>query len=431
MKKHLKLGLKKNFKKKIAIIGVGYVGLPLAKSLSKYYRVNAFDTNKFRIKELKKGIDRNLEFKKKELLNKNLKFTSLFFEIKDCNVYIITLPTPIDKKKIPDISLVINATSNLAKIIKKNDLIIYESTFYPGTIEEELIPILEKNSKLKYNKDFFIGYSPERINPGEKTHTLENVKKVIASNNVSSLKNMREIYNKIIKAGTYKASSIKVAELSKVIENTQRFINISLMNELSTLCNKLNIQTKEVIDTASSKWNFMKYYPGFVGGHCVAVDPLYFSYKQKKFKIKSHLVDAADRINETKHLEIINELKNKFNNLKDKKILILGATFKENCPDIRNSGVIKLLDSLNKKKVKLFVHDPFIKKITFINETKSKFMTLNKLQTSNYDCVIIAVAHSYYKKIGFDKIKKISNKKSCLFFDLKSIFSRDKVDFQF
>ena len=431
MKKHLKLGLKKNFKKKIAIIGVGYVGLPLAKSLSKYYRVNAFDTNKFRIKELKKGIDRNLEFKKKELLNKNLKFTSLFFEIKDCNVYIITLPTPIDKKKIPDISLVINATSNLAKIIKKNDLIIYDSTFYPGTIEKELIPILEKNSKLKYNKDFFIGYSPERINPGEKTHTLENVKKVIASNNVSSLKNMREIYNKIIKAGTYKASSIKVAELSKVIENTQRFVNISLMNELSTLCNKLNIQTKEVIDTASSKWNFMKYYPGFVGGHCVAVDPLYFSYKQKKFKIKSHLVDAADRINETKHLEIINELKNKFNNLKDKKILILGATFKENCPDIRNSGVIKLLDSLNKKKVKLFVHDPFIKKITFINETKSKFMTLNKLQTSNYDCVIIAVAHSYYKKIGFDKIKKISNKKSCLFFDLKSIFSRDKVDFQF
>lgn len=431
MKKHLKLGLKKNFKKKIAIIGVGYVGLPLAKSLSKYYRVNAFDTNKFRIKELKKGIDRNLEFKKKELLNKNLKFTSLFFEIKDCNVYIITLPTPIDKKKIPDISLVINATSNLAKIIKKNDLIIYESTFYPGTIEEELIPILEKNSKLKYNKDFFIGYSPERINPGEKIHTLENVKKVIASNNVSSLKNMREIYNKIIKAGTYKASSIKVAELSKVIENTQRFVNISLMNELSTLCNKLNIQTKEVIDTASSKWNFMKYYPGFVGGHCVAVDPLYFSYKQKKFKIKSHLVDAADRINETKHLEIINELKNKFNNLKDKKILILGATFKENCPDIRNSGVIKLLDSLNKKKVKLFVHDPFIKKITFINETKSKFMTLNKLQTSNYDCVIIAVAHSYYKKIGFDKIKKISNKKSCLFFDLKSIFSKDKVDFQF
>lgn len=430
MKKHRKLGLKKNSKKNIAIIGIGYVGLPLAKNLAKHYVVNAFDTNKDRVTELKKGIDRNLEFKKKELLSKDLKFTNSFSDIKNCNTYIITLPTPLNKKRIPDISLVINATSNLAKIIKKKDLIIYESTFYPGTIEEELIPILEKHSKLKYNKDFFIGYSPERINPGEKIHTLENVKKVIASNNISSLKQVREIYKKIIKAGIYEASSIKVAELSKIIENTQRFVNISLMNELSTLCNKLNIQTKEVIDAASSKWNFVKYFPGFIGGHCVAVDPLYFSFKQKKLKIKSYLVDAADKINETKHLEVINQLKIKLSNLRNKKILILGATFKENCPDLRNSGVIKLLESLNKKKAKLFIHDPFIKKNTLKNETKSKFMTLNRLRSSDYDCVIIAVAHSYYKKIGLDKIKKISSKKSCLFFDLKSIFSKDKVDFQ-
>lgn len=430
MKKHRKLGLKKNSKKNIAIIGIGYVGLPLAKNLAKHYVVNAFDTNKDRVTELKKGIDRNLEFKKKELLRKDLKFTNSFSDIKNCNTYIITLPTPLNKKRIPDISLVINATSNLAKIIKKKDLIIYESTFYPGTIEEELIPILEKHSKLKYNKDFFIGYSPERINPGEKIHTLENVKKVIASNNISSLKQVREIYKKIIKAGIYEASSIKVAELSKIIENTQRFVNISLMNELSTLCNKLNIQTKEVIDAASSKWNFVKYFPGFIGGHCVAVDPLYFSFKQKKLKIKSYLVDAADKINETKHLEVINQLKIKLSNLRNKKILILGATFKENCPDLRNSGVIKLLESLNKKKAKLFIHDPFIKKNTLKNETKSKFMTLNRLRSSDYDCVIIAVAHSYYKKIGLDKIKKISSKKSCLFFDLKSIFSKDKVDFQ-
>lgn len=430
MKKHRKLGLKKNSKKNIAIIGIGYVGLPLAKNLAKHYVVNAFDTNKDRVTELKKGIDRNLEFKKKELLSKDLKFTNSFSDIKNCNTYIITLPTPLNKKRIPDISLVINATSNLAKIIKKKDLIIYESTFYPGTVEEELIPILEKHSKLKYNKDFFIGYSPERINPGEKIHTLENVKKVIASNNISSLKQVREIYKKIIKAGIYEASSIKVAELSKIIENTQRFVNISLMNELSTLCNKLNIQTKEVIDAASSKWNFVKYFPGFIGGHCVAVDPLYFSFKQKKLKIKSYLVDAADKINETKHLEVINQLKIKLSNLRNKKILILGATFKENCPDLRNSGVIKLLESLNKKKAKLFIHDPFIKKNTLKNETKSKFMTLNRLRSSDYDCVIIAVAHSYYKKIGLDKIKKISSKKSCLFFDLKSIFSKDKVDFQ-
>ncbi len=430
MKKPQKLGLKKNSKKNIAIIGIGYVGLPLAKNLAKYYAVNAFDTNKYRITELKKGIDRNLEFKKKELLSKNLKFTNSFSDIKNCNIYIITLPTPINKKKIPDISLVIKATSNLAKIIKKKDLIIYESTFYPGTIEDELMPILEKHSKLKYNKDFFIGYSPERINPGEKIHTLENVKKVIASNNISSLKQVREIYKKIIKAGIYEASSIKVAELSKIIENTQRFVNISLMNELSTLCNKLNIQTKEVIDAASSKWNFVRYFPGFVGGHCVAVDPLYFSFKQKRLKIKSYLVDAADKINEIKHLEVINQLKKKLNNLTNKKILILGATFKENCPDLRNSGVIKLLESLNKKQVKLFVHDPFIKKNTLKNETKSRYTMVNKLKTSNYDCVIVAVAHSYYKKKGLNRIKKISNKKSCLFFDLKSIFSKDRVDFQ-
>ncbi len=404
--------------------------MPLAKNLAKYYDVKAFDTNNFRIKELKKGIDRNLEFKRKELINKHLKFTNLFSEIKECNIYIITLPTPLNKKRVPDISLVIKATSNLAKIIKKKDLIIYESTFYPGTIEDELIPIIEKKSKLKYNEDFFIGYSPERINPGEKIHTLENVKKVISSNNASSLKQVREIYKKIIKAGTYEASSIKVAELSKIIENTQRFVNISLMNELSTLCNKMDIQTKEVIDVASSKWNFIKFFPGLVGGHCVAVDPLYLSFKQKKLKIKSFLINAADRINETKHLEVIYELKKRLNNLKDKKILILGATFKENCPDIRNSGVIKLLKSFNKLKIKPYVHDPFIRTNILKSETKSKYFLINELKPKNYDCVIIAVPHSYYKKMGLKKIKKISNKRNCLYFDLKSIFNREKVDFQ-
>ena len=410
MKKHQKLGLKKNFKKKIAIIGVGYVGLPLAKNLAKYYDVNAFDTNKLRVTELNRGFDKNLEFKKKELLNKNLKFTNLFSDITDCNVYIITLPTPLNKKRIPDISLVIKATSNLAKIIKEKDLIIYESTFYPGTIEDELIPIIEKKSKLKYNKDFYVGYSPERINPGEKIHTLENVKKVISSNNASSLKQVREIYKKIIKAGICEASSIKVAELSKILENTQRFVNISLMNELSTLCNTMNIQTKEVIDVASSKWNFIRFSPGFVGGHCVAVDPLYLSFKQRKLKIKSFLINAADKVNETKHLEVIHKLKNKLNNLKDKKILILGATFKEDCPDLRNSGVIKLIESFNKVKIQPHIHDPFINADVFKSETKAKFTLLNKLKTQSYDCIIIAVSHSYYKKWVLIKLKKFQTK---------------------
>ena len=382
--------MKKNFSKEIAIIGIGYVGLPLARSFSNYFSVKAFDKDERRIKELQKGIDSNLDIKPKDLKNKNLSFTYEYDDIKNCNVYILTLPTPINKKRLPDITLVENATKDLAKILKKKDLIIYESTFYPGTIEDKLIPILEKNSKLLYNKDFFIGYSPERINPGEKIHTLENVKKIISSNNKNSLKQVKEMYQKIIKAGVYQASSIKVAELSKILENTQRFINIALVNEVSSLCNKMNLQTKEVIDVASTKWNFMKFYPGFVGGHCVAVDPLYLSFKQKQMKTSSFLITAADRINKNKYFEILDQLNLSFKNLKQKKILILGFTFKENCPDLRNSGTLSLMEILYKKKIKFNIHDPFVKKEELKKETK----------------------------------------KDCLFFDLKSLFKKDKVDFQ-
>ena len=424
------LGLKKNFSKEIAIIGIGYVGLPLARSFSNYFSVKAFDKDERRIKELQKGIDSNLDIKPKDLKNKNLSFTYEYDDIKNCNVYILTLPTPINKKRLPDITLVENATKDLAKILKKKDLIIYESTFYPGTIEDKLIPILEKNSKLLYNKDFFIGYSPERINPGEKIHTLENVKKIISSNNKNSLKQVKEMYQKIIKAGVYQASSIKVAELSKILENTQRFINIALINEVSSLCNKMNLQTKEVIDVASTKWNFMKFYPGFVGGHCVAVDPLYLSFKQKQIKTSSFLITAADKINQNKCFEILDKLNASFKNLKQKKILILGFTFKENCPDLRNSGTINLMEILCKKKIKLNIHDPFVKKEELKKEIKKNYNIIKNLKPSNYDCIIIAVGHTFYKKMGINKIKKLSNKKNCLLFDLKSLFKKDKVDFQ-
>ena len=424
------LGLKKNFSKEIAIIGIGYVGLPLARSFSNYFSVKAFDKDERRIKELQKGIDSNLDIKPKDLKNKNLSFTYEYDDIKNCNVYILTLPTPINKKRLPDITLVENATKDLAKILKKKDLIIYESTFYPGTIEDKLIPILEKNSKLLYNKDFFIGYSPERINPGEKIHTLENVKKIISSNNKNSLKQVKEMYQKIIKAGVYQASSIKVAELSKILENTQRFINIALINEVSSLCNKMNLQTKEVIDVASTKWNFMKFYPGFVGGHCVAVDPLYLSFKQKQIKTSSFLITAADKINQNKGFEILDKLNASFKNLKQKKILILGFTFKENCPDLRNSGTINLMEILCKKKIKLNIHDPFVKKEELKKEIKKNYNIIKNLKPSNYDCIIIAVGHTFYKKMGINKIKKLSNKKDCLLFDLKSLFKKDKVDFQ-
>ena len=422
--------MKKNFSKEIAIIGIGYVGLPLARSFSNYFSVKAFDKDERRIKELQKGIDSNLDIKPKDLKNKNLSFTYEYDDIKNCNVYILTLPTPINKKRLPDITLVENATKDLAKILKKKDLIIYESTFYPGTIEDKLIPILEKNSKLLYNKDFFIGYSPERINPGEKIHTLENVKKIISSNNKNSLKQVKEMYQKIIKAGVYQASSIKVAELSKILENTQRFINIALINEVSSLCNKMNLQTKEVIDVASTKWNFMKFYPGFVGGHCVAVDPLYLSFKQKQMKTSSFLITAADKINQNKCFEILDKLNASFKNLKQKKILILGFTFKENCPDLRNSGTINLMEILCKKKIKLNIHDPFVKKEELKKEIKKNYNIIKNLKPSNYDCIIIAVGHTFYKKMGINKIKKLSNKKDCLLFDLKSLFKKDKVDFQ-
>lgn len=422
--------MKKNFSKEIAIIGIGYVGLPLARSFSNYFSVKAFDKDERRIKELQKGIDSNLDIKPKDLKNKNLSFTYEYDDIKNCNVYILTLPTPINKKRLPDITLVENATKDLAKILKKKDLIIYESTFYPGTIEDKLIPILEKNSKLLYNKDFFIGYSPERINPGEKIHTLENVKKIISSNNKNSLKQVKEMYQKIIKAGVYQASSIKVAELSKILENTQRFINIALINEVSSLCNKMNLQTKEVIDVASTKWNFMKFYPGFVGGHCVAVDPLYLSFKQKQIKTSSFLITAADKINQNKGFEILDKLNASFKNLKQKKILILGFTFKENCPDLRNSGTINLMEILCKKKIKLNIHDPFVKKEELKKEIKKNYNIIKNLKPSNYDCIIIAVGHTFYKKMGINKIKKLSNKKDCLLFDLKSLFKKDKVDFQ-
>lgn len=430
MKTHLKLGVRKNFKKKIAVIGVGYVGLPLAINLSKFFKVIAFDRDKKRILDLIKGNDKNKEHSKKELINKNLFFVNDKNNIKDCNVFIITLPTPLNKKKLPDISLVIKATKDLAKIIKKKDLIIYESTFYPGTIDNELIPILEKYSKLKCNIDFFIGYSPERINPGDKINTFSNVTKVISGSNKKSLQQVKKIYQKVVKAGVFAASNIKAAELSKILENTQRFINIALMNEISTLCNKMNINTKEVIDIASTKWNFHKFYPGFVGGHCVAVDPLYLSFKQKKLGISPKFIEAAEKVNSYKHFEITREIKSKFKNFKSKKILILGITFKENCSDLRNSGSIELVKSLNKIKIYPLIHDPYIKNEDLNKIKRLRFKYLSKVIKSDYDCIILSVAHNYYKKLGIAKIKKFSKNKKCLVFDLKSIFKKDNVNYQ-
>ena len=415
-------------KKLIGVIGVGYVGLPLALKFSNHFEVIGYDRSNRRVLELSKSIDTNKEHNKKNFNKKNLTFTNNFQSLKACNVFVITLPTPLNKKNNPDLIAVVNLCKNLGKFLKKSDTVIFESTVYPGATEELFLPALEKTSSLKVNKDFYLGYSPERINPGDKVNTLEKITKVISGSNKKSLGIVESIYKKIIKAGVHKVSSIRVAELCKVVENTQRFVNIALVNEISILCNKLNIQTKEVIDAASSKWNFMKFYPGLVGGHCIAVDPLYLSYKSKFYRLKPDIISTSHKINSNVANFIINNF-NKIVNKKNPKVLILGATFKENCSDVRNSGVIKIIQLLNKRQINPIVYDPYVN--TNLNdEIRYKFKLQKKIQKSNYDVIIILVAHRFFKKMGIQKIKNLSNNKNCLIMDIKSIFSKDKVDFQ-
>ena len=429
MKKLPKRGLKKNFKEIIGIIGVGYVGLPLAINFSKFFKTLAYDNNKKRISELRSGIDRNLDFNKKQLKKKNLEFINQYNLLRNCNNFIITLPTPLNKKDLPDLKMVLEAVEKLSKIIKKKDFIIFESTFFPGTVENILIPIIEKLSKLKCGSDFHVGYSPERINPGDKKHKLENIKKIISSNSEIGKTKIKYLYKKIIKAGLHEVSSIKSAELVKLLENSQRYVNIALINQISTLCNKINIQTKEVIDAAASKWNFMKFFPGLVGGHCVAVDPLYLSFTQKKLGLSSSLVDVSKKINDKKINEVTNYII-KENRNKKLKILLLGATFKENCPDFRNSGALSIIKSLNIKKIIPDLHDPYMKYFNRSELDNYKFKKIINIKPKNYDCIVISVAHKIYKDLNYTKIKKFSLKKSCRIYDLKSIFPKDKVHFQ-
>jgi UDP-N-acetyl-D-galactosamine dehydrogenase len=415
-------------KKIIAIIGVGYVGLPLALKFSNYFKVIGFDHSASRIQELSNSIDINKEENKKNFSKKNILFTSNFQLLKNCNVYIITLPTPLNKKNSPDLIAVISLCKNLGKILKKRDTVIFESTVYPGATEELFLPALEKTSSLKVNKDFYLGYTPERINPGDKINTLERITKVVSGSNKQSLAIVVNLYKKIIKAGLHKVSSIKVAELCKVVENTQRFVNIALVNEISVLCNKLKIQTKEVIDAASTKWNFMKFYPGLVGGHCIAVDPLYLSYKSKFYRLKPDIINTSHKINSNVSNYIVSILSNQVPK-KIPKVLILGAAFKENCSDTRNSGVIKVIKLLNKKKIKPIVFDPIVD-AGLNNKTSCRFEFVKKIYKSKYDVIIILVAHDIFKKMGLQKIKNLSSNKNCFIMDIKSLFPKNKVGFQ-
>ena len=410
---------------KLAVLGLGYVGLPLAIEFAKKRKVIGFDINKKRIDELNTGLDKNLEFSEEVLENsKNLNFTNSEEDLKSANCFIVTVPTPIDEFKKPDLRLLIKASEMIGRIIKKGNLIIYESTVYPGCMEEVCFPILEKNSNLKFNKDFFCGYSPERINPGDKKHTIANIKKITSGSTPDVSDLVDDLYNEIITAGTHKASSIKVAEAAKVIENTQRDLNIALINELSIIFDKMNINTKEILDAAGSKWNFLPFVPGLVGGHCIGVDPYYLTYKAESIGYSPRIILAGREINSNMGnyvaLELLKKMKKKKIQIEGANILIMGLTFKENCPDVRNSGIQNVIKELKKYKCNLDLLDPWADREE-IKKTHGVYPILETTKKS-YDSILLAVAHEQFKTLGFEGIKNLC-KKNHVIYDFKNIFS--------
>ena len=412
-------------KKKLSIFGVGYVGLPLAIEFSKFYNVVGYDQNKYKIDSLKLGIDSNQQYKRDKILKSKIKFTSDINDLSDSSFFLVCVPTPINHNKLPNLNYLKKACISIGKILKKNNTIIFESTVYPGCTEEFCLPLIEKYSKLKKDKDFLCGYSPERINPGDRKHKLSNIVKIISSSSTKGLKTVKSLYKKIIKAGLHEAKTIKIAESAKILENIQRSINISLINEASLIFRKLKINTHEVLEAASTKWNFIKFKPGLVGGHCIAVDPYYLTYKAKKVGINPKLILSGQSINNHIPIHIANRVAKKINlNKKNpKKILILGLTFKEDCSDLRDSKVFDIINHIKKKGGKCDVFDPWIHK----NELKKINLNIIKKIEKNkkYDAIILAVAHSIFKKIGFKKFTA-TMKKNGFFYDVKSTFVNKK-----
>lgn len=406
-------------KDKICIIGLGYVGLPLAHAFSSKYPVVGFDINEKRIEELNNGYDRTEELSEtqvKETIKNGMKFSLDINDIKVCNIFIVTVPTPIDRNNKPDLTPLIKSSQTVGKVLKKNDIVIYESTVYPGVTEDICVPELEKVSGLKFNVDFFAGYSPERINPGDKEHTVTKILKVTSGSTPEIADKVDNLYKSIILAGTHKASSIKVAEASKVIENTQRDVNIALINELSLIFNTMSINTSEVIAAAATKWNFIKLMPGLVGGHCIGVDPYYLTYKAEELGYKPNLILGARQINNgmAKYIaeRTIKLMIKKGIQIKDSKVLVLGITFKENCPDARNTKVIDIINEMKEYGCFVDVSDYWADK----NEVKHEYglSLIDKYNFDDYQAVILAVSHDEYKKL------KISNENKVIF-DIKSI----------
>lgn len=415
---------------KIAIIGLGYVGLPLAVEFSKKYPVIGFDINESRITELANGHDSTLEVSDTELSEANqLVFSSEKDILKDANVYIVTVPTPIDKHKQPDLTPLIKASEMLGGVIKTNDIIIYESTVYPGATEEDCLPVVERVSGLTYNKDFFAGYSPERINPGDKEHRVTNILKVTSGSNDEVAEYVDSLYGSIITAGTHKASSIKVAEAAKVIENTQRDVNIALINELSVIFNKLNIDTLEVLEAAGTKWNFLPFRPGLVGGHCIGVDPYYLTHKAQTVGYHPEMILAGRRLNDGMGEYVVSQLVKamvkKRIQVEGANVLVMGLTFKENCPDLRNTKVIDIVNELKEYNISVDILDPWCSSEEAVHEYGVS--TLKKAEENCYDGVILAVGHKEFKELGAENIRKFG-KSAHVLYDLKYVLEKSDVD---
>lgn len=411
--------------KKIAIIGLGYVGLPLAVEFGKTRLTVGFDINKKRIEELEAGQDHTLETNSKDLKAATyLSYTHQIEDISDANIYIVTVPTPIDSFKNPDLRAILSASKTIGQVLKKGDIVIYESTVYPGCTEEDCVPILEKESGLKFNEGFFCGYSPERINPGDKKHTVTKIMKVVSGSTPQIAQEVNELYQSIIVAGTHLASSIRVAEASKAIENAQRDLNIAFVNELALIFDKLDIDTSEVLAAAQTKWNFLPFTPGLVGGHCIGVDPYYLTYKAESMGYHSEVILAGRRINDNMGnfvaTKVVKLMIQKSLQIKNSNILILGITFKENCPDIRNSKVIDVVKELQSFGANVNVYDPWAS----AKEVKKEYgISLEKELNKKYDAVVLAVSHKEFRDLDLVQISH----QNTVVYDIKSFYDKEKV----
>ncbi|GGD73932.1 Vi polysaccharide biosynthesis UDP-N-acetylglucosamine C-6 dehydrogenase TviB [Lacimicrobium alkaliphilum] len=415
---------------KLAVIGLGYVGLPLAVEFGKQQQVIGFDINHHRVQQLRDGLDQTLEVDAEELAQaKYLEYESEIERLREANIFIVTVPTPIDKQRQPDLTPLIRASETIGKVLKKGDIVIYESTVYPGATEEDCVPVLEKVSGLKFNHDFFAGYSPERINPGDKEHRVTTIKKVTSGSTPEIAEQVDALYRSIITAGTHKASSIKVAEAAKVIENTQRDLNIALINELAVIFNKLGIDTEEVLLAAGTKWNFLPFRPGLVGGHCIGVDPYYLTHKAQAIGYHPEVILAGRRINDGMGRYVVSELVKamlkKRIQVSGAKVLVMGLTFKENCPDLRNTKVVDILTELKEYDVQADVYDPWVDPEEAMKEYQIR--PISNPKAGHYDSVILCVAHSEFRDKTEAEYRKLLTEKGIIY-DLKYILPKEITD---